>query len=122
MPHFPKPFFKKSRALWYVEIDRKQINLGPDRDAAFRRYHEIMTQPREHKVSPEALVVIIDAFLDWVAKHRAAETFEWYRYRLQRFVKRYPDMRAADLRVFHVERGSTATKCRLPRDGIIFAV
>jgi hypothetical protein len=23
MPHFPKPFFKKSRNQWYVEIDRR---------------------------------------------------------------------------------------------------
>ena len=41
MPHFPKPFFKKGRGVWYVEIDRKQINLGPDRDEAFRRYHQL---------------------------------------------------------------------------------
>lgn len=25
MAHFPKPFFKKARKNWYVEIDRKQI-------------------------------------------------------------------------------------------------
>jgi hypothetical protein len=37
MPHFPKPFFKKSRGVWYVEIDRHQYNLGPDRDEAFRQ-------------------------------------------------------------------------------------
>lgn len=24
MPHFPKPFFKRGRGQWYVEIDRKQ--------------------------------------------------------------------------------------------------
>ena len=28
MPHFPKPFYKKARGLWYVQIDSKQINLG----------------------------------------------------------------------------------------------
>ena len=39
MPHFPKPFFKKARGLWYVEINRQQVNLGPDREAAFRQYH-----------------------------------------------------------------------------------
>ena len=27
MPHFPKPFFKKNCGVWYVEIDRKQINF-----------------------------------------------------------------------------------------------
>ena len=32
MAHFPKPFFKKSRRKWYVEVDRNQVNLGADRD------------------------------------------------------------------------------------------
>ena len=59
MPHFPKPFFKKSRGVWYVEIGRKQINLGADRDEAFRLYHQLMGQSREKSVSPESLVAII---------------------------------------------------------------
>ena len=32
MPHFPKPFYRKPRRRWYIEINGKQINLGPDRD------------------------------------------------------------------------------------------
>lgn len=47
MAHYPKPFFKKARRLWYVEINRKQINLGPDREAAFQQYHQLMARPRE---------------------------------------------------------------------------
>ena len=42
MAHFPKPFFKKARGIWYVEINRKQVNLGPDKDEAFRQYHQLM--------------------------------------------------------------------------------
>ena len=103
MPHFPKPFFKKSRGVWYVEINRRQHNLGPDKDEAFRQYHQLMTQPHEQKVSSESLAGIIDTFLDWVGRHRSPETYEWYRYRLQRFIERYPDLRAVDLRPFHVE-------------------
>lgn len=45
MPHYPKPFFRKSRKLWSVQLDGKQVNLGPDRPAAFHRYHEWMAQP-----------------------------------------------------------------------------
>ena len=103
MPHFPKPFFKKSRSVWYVEIDRHQHNLGPDRDEAFRRYHQIMGQPRERKVSAESLAAIADTFLEWVERNRSADTYEWYRYRLQRFIERYPDLRASDLRPYHVQ-------------------
>ena len=103
MPHFPKPFFKKARGVWYVEINRKQINLGPDEDEAFRQYHQLMGKPREQHVSPESLVAIIDAFLEWTHKNRAPDTYQWYRYRLQRFVSKYPEMRVSALRPFHVE-------------------
>jgi integrase len=104
MPHFPKPFFKKSRGLWYVEVDRRQINLGPDRAEAFRRYHALMREPQTHTVCPTAWAAIVDLFLDWVQKHRSPETFEWYRYRLERFCQRYPNLRAADIRPYHVQQ------------------
>ncbi len=104
MPHFPKPFFKKARRVWYVEIDRKQINLGPDKDEAFRQYHQLMGQPRPKPVTPESLVAIIDVFLEWVHRNRAEATYEWYRYRLQRFVDKYPSLRVSAIRPFHVEQ------------------
>ena len=36
MPHFPKPFLKKSHQSWYVQLDGKQLRLGPDEAAAHR--------------------------------------------------------------------------------------
>lgn len=104
MPHFPKPFFKAGRGVWYVEINRKQINLGPNQDEAFRQYHQLMAQPQEQPVSSESLAAIIDTFLEWVERHRSPDTYEWYRYRLQRFIERYPDLRSANLRPYHVEQ------------------
>lgn len=104
MPHFPKPFFKKSRGLWYVEIDRKQIKLGPDRDAAFATYHKLMGEPRPTAVRSDQLSIIIDAFLEWSQRQRSACTYEWYRYRLQRFITRTGDMPAAQLRPYHVQQ------------------
>ncbi len=32
MAHRPKPFFKKSRSAWYVQLNGRQHNLGPDED------------------------------------------------------------------------------------------
>ena len=49
VPHFPKPFYRKPRRRWYVQINGKQINLGPDRDEAFRLYHEMMADPTQFK-------------------------------------------------------------------------
>lgn len=72
MPHFPKPFFKKSRGVWYVQIDGKQINLGADREAAFQLYHHLMAQPRA-KPAPipvgASLIAVIDAYLAWCQDH-----------------------------------------------------
>lgn len=104
MPHFPKPFFEKARSLWYVEINRNQINLGPDEVEAFRQYRQLMGKPREQAVSPESLVAIIDTFLEWSQKIRSPDTYEWYHCRLQRFVNKLSDMQVSALRPFHVEQ------------------
>ena len=45
MPHFPKPFFRSDRAVWFVQVGGKQVRLSPDRDEAFRLYHELVARP-----------------------------------------------------------------------------
>jgi len=102
--HFPKPFFKKSRKLWYVEISRRQYNLGPDREAAFRLYHELMHEPARQQVDSRSLLAVIDAFLEWVQKNQAPDTYEWYRYRLERFARTYPAFGMLDVKPYHVQQ------------------
>ena len=105
MSHYPKPFFRKSRGLWYVQIAGKQHNLGPDRTAAFERYHALMQQPAEQRVASDTVVAIIDAFLDWCQKHRAPDTYEWYRWRLQLFAQSLPrGLTVGQLKPFHVQQ------------------
>jgi integrase len=55
-------------------------------------------------VSPHSLVAIIDEFLDWVRRHRSSAGYEAYRYRLQRFAERHPDLSPGRLRPHHVEK------------------
>lgn len=102
-----KPWFRKSNRRWYVEVNGKQVNLGPDRKEAHRRFHELMAQPelartppRTHRIS---LVEIVEHFLEWVQKHRAPDTYGWYQYRLERLCKAYPSLEAADLKPFMVQ-------------------
>ena len=105
MPHHPKPFFRKSRRLWYVQIDGTQHNLGPDRERAFQMYHELMRRPQSGPVASGSVVATVEAFLDWCQKHRAPDTYEWYRYRLQRFVDSIgPDLKVGQLKPFHVQQ------------------
>jgi integrase/recombinase XerD len=108
MPHFPKPFFRKSRQLWYVQLDERQINLGPDRDAAFVQYRDLMAAPKLPAAvtvtsTAQLVVVLCDRFLEWVELHRSAGTYQWYWWRLQSFCRRYPELTIDELRPYHVQ-------------------
>lgn len=104
MPHYPKPFFRKNRGLWYVQLDGTQHNLGPDRDAAFKAYRDLMAQPAPKPVvRGDHVAGVIDRFLEWVKKNRAPDTYVWYQSRLQLFVTRQPDLTVEELRPIHVQ-------------------
>ncbi|HET6423750.1 MAG TPA: hypothetical protein VFG20_08715, partial [Planctomycetaceae bacterium] len=105
MPHFPKPFFRPSRGLWYIQIEGKQHNLGSGtEEEAVERAVTLKKSLREQSpvVETQSLAALIDIFLEWVQKSRSPGTYGWFQYRLQRFVSTYPDMRAADLLPHHV--------------------
>jgi integrase len=111
MAHYPKPFFRAPRGLWYVQIDGKQVNLGPEKDAAFKTYHGLMQQRDEMPAAMQPasgnplVVVIVDEFLDWCEKHRAPDTYRWYKDRLQSFCKTIETTLTADeLRPHHVQK------------------
>ncbi len=111
--HIPKPFFRKNRNRWYVQLSGKQINLGEDRDAAFAEYYRLMADAQSPSLippeSPEPdqnlqVALLIDHFLEWVSQNRSPETYEWYRYRLQRFLDHNPTITVAELKPYHVEQ------------------
>lgn len=96
MAHFPKPFFRPRKNRWYVQLSGKQINLGADKDEAFRRYYDVMAdskKPVPPVVVPKdpPLVTVLDAFLDWCRSHRELRTFEAYKERIQSFLDFLPD-------------------------------
>ena len=102
MARRPKPWFRKARNAWFVMIGGVQHNLGPDKNEAYDRFHQLMRQPQQRKVSSQSFAAIAEAFLEWVQKHRAPDTYGWYQYRIKRFHERYPDLRACDMRPYHV--------------------
>jgi integrase len=109
MPHYPKPFFRKSRQLWYVQLAGRQINLGPDREEAFKQYRDLMAAPTLVVPAPVAagtatlVVVLCDKFLGWVQRHRSPGTYQWYWWRLQCFARRYPALTIDELKPYHVQ-------------------
>jgi len=104
MARRPKPWFREARGAWFVTLGGTQHNLGPDKKQAFDRFYELMRQPHDEKIDPRSVVGIIDSFLEWVEKHRSPDTFEWYRYRLQRFAEKHATLTISDLRPFHVQK------------------
>jgi len=112
MSHFPKPFFRPKKNRWYVQLDGKQINLGPDEAAAFRRYHEVMSERGKPcpvivtTKSDPALSVLLDEFLTWCLRHRERRTYDSYLERIQSFLDALPEktLAAKDLRPFHLQQ------------------
>jgi integrase/recombinase XerD len=104
---FPKPFFRTARKAWFLQVGDKQIKLGSDRDAAFRRYHELMGQPQAPPAPADArsVVGVLDAFLDWCLNHKAGRTYDWYHDYLESFARSVPPELATDkLKPYHVQQ------------------
>jgi hypothetical protein len=111
MPHFPKPFFRSARNAWYVQIGTRQINLGPEKDAAFKRNHELMAEPARVVTAPrqtppeQHVVVIVDEYLEWCQKHRSPDTYRWYKDRLNDFCQTIgADLTLDRLKPHHVQK------------------
>ena len=107
MKKFPKPWYRPARGVWFVTLDGHQYNLGPDQAAAFEKYKALLNKPRTAhpiSISSDAVVAIIDKFLEWSQEHRAPETYEWYRYRLQHFVTSIDKtLTVAQLKHYHLD-------------------
>jgi integrase/recombinase XerC len=107
MPKFPRPFFRTARGAWFVQVAGKQINLGPDRDAAFLRYHELMGRPRTDTqlATANSVLGVLDTFLGWCQNHKASRTYDWYRDYLESFARTIPQgLTTSRLKPFHVQQ------------------
>jgi hypothetical protein len=99
----PKPWYRKARKCWCVNINGTHHNLGPNKKQAFEQFHKLMSCPDAEPVSSLSFAALADRYLDWVQRKRASDTYEWYRYRLERFVRKYPHLKAEDVRPHHIE-------------------
>ena len=131
MPRIPKPWFRADRKVWQVTIAGKRINLGPEKKQAFEKFHQLMKDsyasqldstdnlgeasanarpaptrqhPEPKSKSPQLFSIVADEFLGWVLNNRGKPTFEWYRYRLERFCQMYPELYIDDIKPFQVQR------------------
>ena len=99
--------FIAPRKAWFVQVAGKQVNLGPDYETAMCRYHELMGRPKAvaQPVASDAVLGVLDAFLDWCQKHEAGRTYDWYRDYLESFARAIPPgLTMARLKPFHVQQ------------------
>lgn len=101
----PKPWFRPQRGVWYVTLDGRQYNLGPDRTVAFKRYRELLKNPPTKKVDFTSVACVLDRFLDWTKQHRAPSTYDWYLAHCQSFAKTLPEnLSVEELKPYHVQQ------------------
>jgi integrase len=104
---FPKPFFRKAKQAWYLQLGKRQISLGADRDQAFKRYQEILLHEGGQITAPGvalSVAQVCDLFLDWCQRHNEPSTYDHYRFFLQDFCGRDGGLNSLDLKPFHITR------------------
>jgi hypothetical protein len=109
-----QPYFRSARKLWYVRVNGRQVNLGPDRNDAFRNYHELMsgtsvpnsaTGSLRPRVGGESVIGLIEPFLDWTQKNKAAGTYDFYVRCLTSFAKTIPrELLVSQVKPFHLHQ------------------
>jgi integrase len=107
-----EPYWLTRRSCWYVHHGTRTIRLSPDKDEAWRLWHEMMARPVEEAkpervpTGPDAEAIeILDAFLDWCQGNKAPRTYAWYRENIQKFVSALPDgLRIAELKPYHLTK------------------
>jgi hypothetical protein len=75
-PRQPKPFFRKFTQSWYLQLGRRQINLGSDKKAAWEQYHEIMSSRQVLASAVVPAAKFFEAYLTWVGRNRAPATYD----------------------------------------------
>lgn len=105
MPRKPKPFFRKQTQSWYCSISGKQISLGKDRESAFLRFHQLMSQPDSISGEMCTLYALSQHYLDWCEKNRSLNTYKLHRHYLKSFIESVgKQLRPNRLRAIHVTR------------------
>jgi integrase len=98
----PKPFYRRQTKTWYVQLGKKQHNLGPDQEKAKQKYHVLMTGRQVASDSASA-ATIIGAFLVWSREQSEDSTHEFYSRPLLSFVQSIgTSLCVGALKPFHV--------------------
>lgn len=102
----PKPWKRKATGNWMLEVNGKQINLGKDKDEAFKEYKRLI---HERGLAPNdsaaySLHDVVDAYWLYVKRTKKPSTIDQRRGLLQSIRDYFPPtLQAMDVRAFHVD-------------------
>ena len=106
-----EPFWRSDRGCYYVQDGTKQVRLSPEKDEAWRIWHQFMARPPEKRTAEPLMgpdsrpAAILDDFLDWCLKYKAKRTYDWYRNYLESFVRSLPaELTMAQVKPYHVQQ------------------
>ena len=98
----PKPFYRRQTKSWYVQIGKKQVELGKDKNEAFQKYHGLMAG-RQPVTDDTTVYAVLFQFLGWNKLHREPTTHEFYKRHIISFAEFVGEsMVVAQLKPFHV--------------------
>ena len=108
MSRVNKPWFWEAKKAWYVKINGKRTRLDKDREEAFRKFHALKAKKPVVVESSDLLIAILDKFLDWNEKNRAAGTYRFYHEHCQHFhdylkAEKLTDIEAEEIKPWQVE-------------------
>ena len=72
----PKPFYRKSKNAWYLQLGRRQISLGKEKKAAWKKYHQIMADEAPIKEDTTTIETLFERYLDWIQENRKPGTYK----------------------------------------------
>lgn len=84
MARSAKPWLRKATGNWYVCHRGRQVNLGPDKAAALRKWHRMALQ---RPVGPCTIEQLIRRYWVWLKRERAKETVSRRKPVLKSFLK-----------------------------------
>lgn len=100
----PKPYFRKQTQTWYVQLGKKQVNLGKDEAKAFDQYHQLMAKREAFEVVDDSVYNVMNRYLIWLKENRSEGTYDLRRRYLRKFAKYIgKSKRMSQLKKHHVQ-------------------
>ncbi|QDV81395.1 tyrosine-type recombinase/integrase [Stieleria magnilauensis] len=105
MPRQSKPFLRKQTQSWYCSIGGKQISLGKDRESAFAKFHELMSDRESITSELVTLYDLSQSYLDWCKANRKSTTYDKHRLYLRSFIDHVgKQLKTARLKQHHITK------------------